>query len=223
MKAQTIKRQRRDREIRTAKQGRADEAIGKLDRGCEIYILTFGQFSLIHALTAILEQTGPADVDISSWTAANAHLEQSERMMADSQIRNLRFVVDRSFKTRQPRYCQRMREIFGDGCIRTARSHAKFMAIRNDEWEIAVRTSMNLNENPRLENIEISDDPQLCGFLTSVVDSIFAEQDEGQFAGEIPVLSGVDNIPLDGRIVANRPTAGKIQGTLKPATVGPND
>lgn len=67
--ARTLRREKRARSIRVAKQGRARDAIGALTPGCEIYILTFGQFSLIHALTAILEQTGPADVNVSTWTA----------------------------------------------------------------------------------------------------------------------------------------------------------
>jgi hypothetical protein len=79
-----------------------------------------------------------------------------------------------------------MRRLFGDACIRTTRSHAKFATIRNDRWAIAVRTSMNLNENPRLENIEISDDPALCGFLESVADDLYADQPTGIFDGELP-------------------------------------
>ena len=152
--AKTIKRTPRKRSVRAARTGNARDAIGTLEPGCEIYCLTYGQFSLIDALVALLEQTGPADVVLATWTAAQADLRRAATLMQQDsgQIRSLRMIVDRSFLTRQPEYCATMRELFGDAAIRTARSHAKFMAIRNDRWNLAVRTSMNLNENPRLEN-----------------------------------------------------------------------
>lgn len=201
-KPRTIRRETKTRTIRAAKLGSARDAIGKLTAGCEIFILTFGQFSLIDALVTILESTGPADVNISTWTAAHAHLERAQSLLQDANIRKLRYVVDRSFLTRQPDYCQRMRELFGDDCIRTQRSHAKFMTISNEHWDIAVRTSMNLNENPRLENLEISDDRELCHFLVSVVDDVFKEHSEGDFAGEIPDLASIPSVPMAGAVTA---------------------
>lgn len=187
--AKSIHRKPVRREIRAAKTGSARNAIGDLRHGHEVYILTYGQFSLIDALVAIVEKTGPADVTLSTWTAAAADLTTAAKMMESGCIRSLRFIVDRSFLTRQPGYCARMRELFGDECIRTTRSHAKFIAIRNNEWTIAVRTSMNLNENPRLENIEVSDDSALCDFLWAVGDDLWSEQPEGVFNGELPMLS----------------------------------
>lgn len=47
----------------------ARDALADFDRGMETYCLTFGQFSLMDAVEAILEKTGPADVAISTWTA----------------------------------------------------------------------------------------------------------------------------------------------------------
>ena len=53
---------------------------------------------------------------------------------------------------------------------------------------------MNLNENPRLENIEVSDDKALCGFLTGVVDSIFVEAAEGDFRAPMTSLESVPGV-----------------------------
>jgi len=208
--AQTLRRTDRQRTIRVAKQGRARDAIGVLSKDCEIYILTFGQFSLIHALIAILDQTGPADVNVSTWTASHAHLEESAKLLDNKLITSLRFVVDRSFLTRQPAYCARMRELFGDACIRTCRSHAKFMTIRNEKWNLGIRTSMNLNENPRLENLEISDDRNICNFLCDLVDEIFSEHKKGDFSAPIPSLAMLENVPVTGLLKYGKATAGKI-------------
>ena len=77
-------------------------------------------------------------------------------MVESLEVLSLKMIVDRSFKSRQPKYYKKMIELFGINCIREIRNHSKFMVIRNDNWDIVVRTSMNLNNNPRLENIEIS-------------------------------------------------------------------
>jgi len=46
--------------------------------------------------------------------------------------------------------------------------------------DLAIRTSMNLNHNPRLEDFEISDDPVLADYLDPVTAEIFARQDVGE-------------------------------------------
>lgn len=48
----------------------ARSTIGKLRKRCEMFGFTKGQFSLIDLLQAIVIQTGPADVLVSTWTAA---------------------------------------------------------------------------------------------------------------------------------------------------------
>lgn len=198
--AKTHRSEPRDRTIRTAKKGGAQDAIGTLEPGCEIFILTFGQFSLIDALVTIVDQTGPADVILSTWTAGNADLTTCERLLERSLVRSIRYIVDRSFLTRQPAYCNKMRELFGDDCIRTMRSHAKFAVVENDEWTLAIRTSMNLNTNPRCENIEISDDPALCALLTQIADDLWEEQDAGDFRGELPDLESIPNVERGGQV-----------------------
>jgi hypothetical protein len=196
MKVQTHAAKPRKRTIRFSKQATARTAIGELAPGCELFIFTFGQFSLIDALCALLEKTGPAHVTISTWTAATADLERSEKLLRAADILSMRYIVDRSFLTRKPQYCRAMRELFGDDSIRTARTHAKWLILRNDTWNLAIRTSMNMNHNPRLENLEISDDPNLCDFLQAIADDIYAEQAPGIFDGELPELPSVPSIPI---------------------------
>lgn len=190
--ARSVTRQVPAREPRLSKVTNARGALADFGRGRETYCLTFGQFSLMDAVEAILEKTGPADVAISTWTAGSADLSRSAESLRNGNIRSLRFVVDCSFGQRQPGYLAQVRELFGDDAIRSTRTHAKFVVVTNDEWSVAVRTSMNLNENPRLESIEVSDDPVLAGFLLQVVDEIFAEESAGDFRTKSrPALPGM--------------------------------
>lgn len=163
------------KKMRIAKTLKASEAIGKIEKNTDTYILTFGQFSLIDAIVSIIDQVGPCDVVLSSWTAADAHLGKTAEMVESSEIKKFRMIVDRSFETRQPKYCEHMRRVFGVDCIRQVRSHAKFAVLTNDAFKIVIRTSMNLNENPRLENIEIAENPEFAEFMLKIVDDIFNE------------------------------------------------
>lgn len=176
----------RRRKIRAARTETAAEVFSGLERGCEVVCLTHGQFSIIHALEALLAHTGPADVTISTWSAAHADLEHAQRFLADGRVKSIRFLVDRSFATRQPEYCATLRRLYGDDAIRTTRLHAKFITIRSESgWTLAVRTSMNLNENPRLELIEVSDDPMLADFLDAEVDALFESVPVGDFSADL--------------------------------------
>lgn len=179
--SETYKRSLSGRIIRrevTAKT--AAEAIGAVTPNCEIFGLNKGQFSLIDILEHCLATTGPADVVLSTWTAAGADLGFAYGMMADGRIRSLRFIVDFSFPTRQPAYCAALRERFGDECIRITKTHAKFVLIRNASWNIVIRSSMNLNENRRLETFEISDHLGMAEFLEGVTNRLFESQETGK-------------------------------------------
>ncbi len=166
----------------------AAEAIGPISPGCEIFGLSKGQFSLIDIIGHCLRASGPADVTVSTWTAAGADLGFAYELMRNGAIRSLRFIVDFSFPTRQPEYCAALREKFGDSCIRVVKTHAKFVLIRNETWNLVIRSSMSLNENRRMESFEISDCKPMADWLVEVVDKLFGFQAAGK---------GFSNRPYD--------------------------
>lgn len=171
-----VNRRRRNREIRHLMYGEnALRAIGKIYPNMEIFGLTKGQFSIINIIEEVLKQTGVANVIISTWTAANAEIQKAESFLQNKLINQIHFIVDRSFKTRQPKYCKMLEAKFGD-VISTTNSHAKFVLIENDKWKIVIRTSMNLNENKRIENFEISDDEKLLNYLKEISKEIMKEK-----------------------------------------------
>lgn len=153
----------------------AAAAVGPLERGCEIYGLSKGQFSLCDLLLHVLDHTGPADVVISTWTAANADLAHCRVLLDDGRITRMRWVVDFSFPARQPAYCAHLRERFGDDSIAVCANHAKFLLVRSPGWDCVVRTSMNLNRNRRLESYEISESREMAEFLSEIVGATFQD------------------------------------------------
>lgn len=148
--------------------GKAELAIGKLKHGCNILGVTKGQFSMLDLLRACLDQTGPSDVMLSTWTFGVRDAEMAAWLVTAGVIRRFRFLVDHSFPQREPAYCRRLRELFGDECIVLSKVHAKFCTIRNDAWNLCITGSMNLNRNPRWEHFTIADDARACDFLDGI-------------------------------------------------------
>jgi len=193
MQPKSFKKSNLGKKIRICKYGSASQAIGRIEKNSDTFILTYGQFSLIDGLMAILDQTGPAHVNINTWTAAHADLTRSAELLETAEILSFRMIVDRSFKTRQPAYHAHMARLFGANSIRAIRTHAKFMTIRNDYWDIVVRTSMNLNSNPRLENIEVSENKEFAEFFESIVNDVFKEVAPDELKSDLPDLLNIKN------------------------------
>lgn len=176
----THKTKARNRSIKVDRIGCAQKAIGDIEQGLNLFCLTHGQFSLIDALVTISRSIGQCRLSVCTWTAGSEDLQSMASMLGAGYFESVRWLVDRSFITRQPAYCRRMRELFGDGCIRTTRTHAKFITMRNDRFSLAIRTSMNLNRNARMESIEISDDVAMADFMDAEFDRYFSG-DDGAF------------------------------------------
>ena len=158
----------------------ATEAVSGLERdGMELFGLTKGQFSLTDMIEAILEKTGPADLSISTWTAANGDVTRMLELLSSGAIRSCRWMVDLTFMRRCPQLTAEIRAKFGADAIRVTKTHAKFCTITNDDWQIALRSSMNLNQNPRMESFQVGHDPVLCQFLSEVLDDVWKRQDKG--------------------------------------------
>ena len=151
----------------------AAEAIGDLYPECSIFGITKGQFSLIELISVILKQTGPADVFLSTWTAAGGDLTEAHGFLKSGTMRRFRCLVDATFQRRKPAFAAKIRELFGIESIRVTRNHAKFCLIRNEKWDLVITTSMNLNTNPRLEDFFIQDNIKLADFLQGLMDEIF--------------------------------------------------
>jgi hypothetical protein len=188
------------RQFRYYSKANAETAIGDISHGCEIFCLTDGQFSLFDIISILLEKSGPADVIISTWTAAGADTKKAKLLLNNGNIRSIRWIVDRSFLSRQPDYCRILIEEFGD-CIRSIRSHCKFVVITNDYWNLILRTSMNLNQNPRVEDFEISDDQEFADYFIKFTDNIFQSCDlDDNFKSLLNKvrLTGFDDQEFDG-------------------------
>lgn len=168
-------------EFRTAATQNALDCIGLLKPNCRMIGLTKGQFSLIDLIRAVLVSTGPAHLVISTWTTGIRDTENVEFLMQKGDLKSLVLLTDRSFVGRKPEYVQAIRRVFGDESIRITRTHAKFALIENDQWHVAIRSSMNLNRNPRFEQFDLDDSEDICKFFRDHITELMESSQAGLF------------------------------------------
>jgi hypothetical protein len=171
------KKRNAKRELRDARRAlSAEAAIGGWDFETEIFGFTKGAFSVIDIITHLLGLTGPAHVVFSTWTAAKTDVTAVLEMVKSGKMLTSRWLVDLTFQRRSPELAHEIRRVFGKDAIRVAKNHAKFALIGTERRKIVLRTSMNINYNPRFEDFTIADDPELYGFIMRIVDEVWKRQ-----------------------------------------------
>ena len=150
----------------------AAEALADFEEGREVLCLTHGQFSLSDAIEHLAEWAAPLDrIDIATWTAAGYDAARMINLVEKGICGKMRWLVDNIFVSRQPRLS---RELIHHGSeIRIMKTHAKFCVFIGRR-SCVLRTSMNLNANPRMEFLEVSACKDLAAFFGNIVDLAFA-------------------------------------------------
>lgn len=166
------RRFRRHRVLRTQS---ARIALAPFVAGTDYEVLTNGEFSLLDAILVLLDRSGPADVTISTYSAGLYDAEVINRFIETKHIRSLRLVLDVAFKSLagSRNYAVTLMDVFGESCIRTTRTHAKFVTITNETHAFSISSTANLNENKRLELFAFSDDPERAAWFDSIVNDLF--------------------------------------------------
>lgn len=185
----------------------AAAAVSEFTKGGRVVGLTKGQFSLLHLILQIIEITGPADIIISTWSAGLYDASVLHQMLDSGLIRDIQLITDRSYYTRQKRYAVSIEEAFGRDRIRTTNMHAKFVLIKNGDWNVCIRSSMNLNENKRCENFDIDDDVEIFDFYKAFVDEVFAEMPAG-FTEERNTVDLVFDSLMGGALIKKKNKSG---------------
>lgn len=165
-------------------------AIGQLSKGCRVIGITKGQFSLLDLIRACLTFTGPVHMVLSTWTTGIRDAENAGWLLEKGDLLSVEMLTDRSFQTRQPKYCRRVRQIFGDDSILVTRTHAKFALLYNDDWSLVIRSSMNLNRNPRFEQFDIDDDAEMLAYFQDFVGEIRRHAPKGIRSNEHEIEVG---------------------------------
>jgi len=157
----------------------SDKAVIGFKKGCRIIGLTNGEFSLIDLIYSVLNKTGKANVIIATWSAGIKDVHQVKWMVDTDLINDFKLLTDHSYKTRQKKYAASIESLFGIDNIRTSEMHAKFVIIENNEYRVAIRSSMNLNANKTCELFEIDEGDEITDFLKKYVNFTFQNMPVG--------------------------------------------
>lgn len=193
---------RRHRMLRTTS---ARRALEPFTPGTDYEVMTNGEFSLLDAVLVLLERSGPADVTICTYSAGLYDAEVMNRFIDTGNILSLRLVLDVAFQKLggSRGYAVTLMDVFGEECIRTTRTHAKFVTIRNAAHNFSISSTANLNENKRLEIFYFSDNPDRAAWYEDIVDEIFDGVKPGWNPNTgAPALKRLD--PTGSAVRANR-------------------
>lgn len=168
------------RALRASQTRFASDALGAIDSATNIFVLTDGSFSLIDVIDHCLTSTGPgARVTVATWAAAWSDLVRLGQFRTDHSLTGLRVLIDPGFFVHRDAEHLRALEALGSDNVRSCALHAKFVSIESPSLSLAIRTSMNLNRNKRLESLEITACPRFADFLARLADPIFAAPPQG--------------------------------------------
>jgi hypothetical protein len=157
----------------------ADSALAGFEQGCHLLGMTMGQFSLIDMIHSLLKKTGPADVYIATWSAGIKDAHQVRWLMDTQLIRGIRLLTDHSYVNRQKRYAASIEELFGRENIRTSEMHAKFVLIGNEDYQVALVSSMNLNANRTCETFMVYESAEIFQFYRGFIEHHFDGMADG--------------------------------------------
>lgn len=140
----------------------AREDIGELSRGMSLFAITRGQWSMIDAALHCLDQVGRARISVWTWALAYYEVGVLNRLRLDGRLSGGSLIIDGSIKTIQKNHIglgvQEWRDTFGAASVRYVSNHAKMLRIDAENgYKLLLRGSMNLNNNPRFENFDLTE------------------------------------------------------------------
>jgi len=161
MMAASARRSRAAESFRTAA-----DCIGPIESGLALFAVTRGQFSMIDAVLHCLDQVGPSSISLWTWTIAEYEVDKCIELLDHGAITEEgRLLLNGGDHARvranraNERIIDRWRERFGPDSVRDVMNHAKIarVASLDGRFRLLLRGSMNLNFNPRFEQLDITE------------------------------------------------------------------
>ena len=138
------------------------DVIGEIKMGETIHYGSFGEWSMHDLLAYLIQQTGPAQVYIATWSISEIAVRSLLFNLQNGNITDLMMIFDWRIKVRRPEVYELAKFNISD--IRLTTCHAKVTVIINDIWAIAIVGSANYTNNPRIEAGVISCDKNAAIF-----------------------------------------------------------
>lgn len=135
----------------------AADCIGKVHPGMALFAVTRGQFSMVDAVRHVLDEVGSARLSLWTWTVADYEVKIFCELLHDGRLESGRLVIDQRARAKNAQLLQEWRSAFGAESIRYCMNHAKIATVEGGGLRVLLRGSMNLNFNPRFEQLDVTE------------------------------------------------------------------
>lgn len=133
----------------TKQRNTLDQCFGEFQPGVTLKFFTDGAWSMHHLVQYFLEQIGPSELVISTWTLTENPARILLNLKDACLIKALHCLFDYRIQDRSPKSYQLI-ESFAD-TIKLTKCHAKVAAMINDDHGVSIVGSANFSKNKRLE------------------------------------------------------------------------
>ena len=140
----------------------ASLAVGKVYPGKQKLLLTWGEWSMIDAVTAVLRQTGPARVTVWTWVIAEFEVARLVKLREGGHITSgqINIHAEGRGSSIQQDVAARIEEFqagFGADSVRYVGNHSKMATVSNGKWRVLLRGSLNWNCCKKCENLLLTE------------------------------------------------------------------
>lgn len=135
----------------------AADCIGPVEPGMSVFAVTRGQFSMIDAISHVLDELGPSRISLWTWTIAEYEVVVFTEMMRDARLEDALLVIDGGARNKNHALIAQWKAIFGAESVRYVTNHAKIATVEGGGRRVLLRGSMNLNFNPRFEQLDVTE------------------------------------------------------------------
>jgi len=160
--------------------GTAARVIGRLYPGVRVTGVTAGQFSAVDAMEHMVDELGPAEVRISTWTSGIYDVKRTRDIRVRGRITDIRILLDRGTFEKSPKHAGPLIEVLGVDAFRCCSVHAKVIIVSGERGSAVMRSSMNLNKNLRTEQFDIDVDGEVAAFYQRWFDALWEEAGKTQ-------------------------------------------
>ncbi len=128
----------------------------------------------------MVDELGPAEVRISTWTTGLYDVMRAGQIRMDGRITAIRMLLDRATFEKSPKFAGPLFEVLGVDSFRCLSVHAKVVIVSGQRGSAVMRSSMNLNKNLRTEQFDIDVCEDVAGFYTKWFDALWDESGRTQ-------------------------------------------
>lgn len=113
---------------------------------------------MLDAILHVLADLGPSRISLWTWTVAEYEIRVFTEFLRDKRITGGVLVIDGGARQKNHGLIEEWQSSFGKDSVRFVLNHAKLATVEGqDGRRVLLRGSMNLNHNPRFEQLDITE------------------------------------------------------------------